>query len=72
VGCSGNPVTCSPHGPLLAKLAYHPPSWFCLQVRHSGEPKRYLSQYGVALLTLAMIKKIKAPIKIRIILFFID
>ena len=71
-GCSGNPLPCLPHGALLAEPAYRPPSWFCLQFHHYGDPKRYLSQYDVALLTLAMAKKMRAPIKIRIILSLSD
>jgi hypothetical protein len=51
----------------LAEPAYRPPSRFCLQLHHSEEPKRYLSQYDDALLVLAIAKKMSAAIIIRII-----
>lgn len=58
--------------PLSAEPAYGDPRWLCSQVHHSGDPKRYLSQYGVALLTPAMESTMRAAIKMRIILPFVD
>jgi hypothetical protein len=58
--------------PLSAEPAYGDPRWLCSQVHHSGDPKRYLSQYGVALLTPAMESTMRAAIKMRIILPLVD